>query len=297
MQISTRLVPPPAIVLLIGLVGAGLWAGCAADVDIDTPSQAAQPEVLAAGAAATVTVPPEASPATPAAVAERTASPAHRLGHDAWDRSAGYHPRYTLEFGGVGMRVGAAEDAIAVHDVTEGLPAALAGITAGDRITAVDGMDTADMSVADFVALVRGEPGAEVALTVISEGHSPRELRLERESIVMPQTRRQYARELHHQREFGGVGIVIAQRDGELVVHSVLEGLPAEAAGLRVGDVIVEVDGESSQAMSVIDAVGRIRGLAGDAVELRVVGADGTPRLATIERDTIVVPEAGGCGR
>ncbi len=71
--------------------------------------------------------------------------------------------------------------------------------------------------------------------------------------------------------EFGGVGIVIGHRDGVLTVIAPMEDTPAFRAGILHGDKIVEIDGESTEALSLQDAVKRMRGEPGTKVKLKIL--------------------------
>jgi len=70
--------------------------------------------------------------------------------------------------------------------------------------------------------------------------------------------------------EFGGVGIEIGMEKGRPVVISPIEGTPAFRAGIKPGDVILEINGEDTSNMSLIDVVQRIRGKVGTKVELTI---------------------------
>ncbi len=59
---------------------------------------------------------------------------------------------------------------------------------------------------------------------------------------------------------FGGLGIVIAIRDGELTVVSPLDGTPASKLGIRPRDKIIEIEGESTVNMPLEEAVSKLRG-------------------------------------
>ncbi|HLU26469.1 MAG TPA: S41 family peptidase [Longimicrobiales bacterium] len=72
------------------------------------------------------------------------------------------------------------------------------------------------------------------------------------------------------QGEYGGLGIHIDVRDGWVTVISPLPGTPAQRAGLQAGDKIIEVDGESTRGWTADDAVSRLRGPKGTAVEIKV---------------------------
>ena len=73
------------------------------------------------------------------------------------------------------------------------------------------------------------------------------------------------------QGEFEGIGASVSMRvDGTLVVVAPIAGSPAEAAGVRPGDIILEIDGESVEGMSLMGAVGKIRGKRGTTVTILV---------------------------
>ncbi len=59
-----------------------------------------------------------------------------------------------------------------------------------------------------------------------------------------------------------GIGAVIGEREGMLLIVSPLPNSPAEGAGLLSGDRIMAIDGESTEGLSTEDAVQRIRGQA-----------------------------------
>jgi len=90
--------------------------------------------------------------------------------------------------------------------------------------------------------------------------------------------------------EFGGIGIEITIKDGRLTVISPIEDTPAHRAGLRAGDIIIEIDGEPSQDISIMEAVKRIRGPKGTPVELTILHAGSNkPEVVEIVRDTIPI--------
>ncbi|TPV93029.1 MAG: PDZ domain-containing protein [Myxococcales bacterium FL481] len=69
---------------------------------------------------------------------------------------------------------------------------------------------------------------------------------------------------------FGGLGIEVGQRDGLLTVLRILDGNPAQDAGLSAGDRIIQIDEESTVAMTLNDAVTRLRGAPGTTVAVYV---------------------------
>ncbi len=59
---------------------------------------------------------------------------------------------------------------------------------------------------------------------------------------------------------FGGVGIQVEQRDGQIVVITPMAGTPAERAGMRRGDRLVKIDGKAIENPSVTKTVRLVRG-------------------------------------
>ncbi|MEQ9082196.1 MAG: MXAN_5808 family serine peptidase [Sandaracinaceae bacterium] len=71
--------------------------------------------------------------------------------------------------------------------------------------------------------------------------------------------------------EFGGLGIVISIRDGQLTIIRPMEGTPAGRAGLERMDRIVKINEESTLNMPLSEAVNRLRGAPGSQVSIYVV--------------------------
>ena len=70
--------------------------------------------------------------------------------------------------------------------------------------------------------------------------------------------------------EFGGVGLEIGVRNGRITVIAPLDGTPAQRAGFLPGDVLLGIDGTSTEGMALFDAVMRIRGQPGTWVRFDV---------------------------
>ncbi|HVV39160.1 MAG TPA: S41 family peptidase [Candidatus Paceibacterota bacterium] len=90
---------------------------------------------------------------------------------------------------------------------------------------------------------------------------------------------------------FGGVGMEVGTKDGQVVVVAPLKDSPAEKAGVHSGDVILAIDGKSTEGMGSDDAIKLIRGKVGTSVKL-ILGRTGEtkPVEITIVRDTINIP-------
>ena len=73
------------------------------------------------------------------------------------------------------------------------------------------------------------------------------------------------------QGKFEGIGAVISIKDKQLTVVSPIADSPAEKADIKAGDKILEIDGQPTSNMTLIDATLKIRGQQGTQVELLVL--------------------------
>jgi len=179
-------------------------------------------------------------------------------------------------------------------------PAEQAGLQGGDHITVVDGQDVdAENDLADLITA--HEVGDTVTLAVETPGEEPREVtvelaehpeeegnaylgvryvafpgigRLKRHELPfrMPRLHFDFAKKRFWSRPGSGA------RQGA-IIRQVVEDSPAEAAGLRKGDVITAIDGESVESpRALADAVTEHK--PGDTITLTVARGD-----ETAERD------------
>ena len=90
------------------------------------------------------------------------------------------------------------------------------------------------------------------------------------------------------QGSFSGIGIEITIENNTLIVISPIEGTPAERAGLKAKDVIVEIDGVKTDDMGADEAIKRLRGPKGTPVKISIY-REGTTGLQvlTLTRDVI----------
>ncbi|MFB3052984.1 MAG: S41 family peptidase, partial [Dehalococcoidia bacterium] len=91
---------------------------------------------------------------------------------------------------------------------------------------------------------------------------------------------------------FQGIGAQVEQDPvtGEIVIVTPFRDSPAENAGIRAGDIVRTVDGESTDGWTVAQAVRSIRGPEGTEVALGIEHADGSIEDVSIVRGTIVIP-------
>jgi carboxyl-terminal processing protease len=91
--------------------------------------------------------------------------------------------------------------------------------------------------------------------------------------------------------KFEGIGAHVAAEDGQVVVISPVADSPADKAGIRAGDVILEVDGRSTEELSLVEVVLLVRGPKGTAVSLLILHeGDTEPELIEIVRAEVELP-------
>jgi carboxyl-terminal processing protease len=85
-----------------------------------------------------------------------------------------------------------------------------------------------------------------------------------------------------------GIGATVELMDGQLTIVAPLQDSPADEAGLRSGDVILAVEGQSVEGMELLEAVSLVRGPKGSTVELTILreGVE-EPFTVTVTRDEI----------
>lgn len=89
--------------------------------------------------------------------------------------------------------------------------------------------------------------------------------------------------------EYQGIGAELGLREGQLIIVAPLDGSPAKAAGIRAGDKILEIEGESTIGITVTEAVAKIRGDAG-TISTLTIGREGEePQEIQIKRDVIKI--------
>jgi carboxyl-terminal processing protease len=89
-----------------------------------------------------------------------------------------------------------------------------------------------------------------------------------------------------------GIGARITVRNRQPVILQTLPRSPARKAGLKAGDILLDVEGEPVAAMSLQKLVDRVRGPAGSVVHLRIQRpGESAPRVVAITRARVDVPE------
>ena len=93
---------------------------------------------------------------------------------------------------------------------------------------------------------------------------------------------------------FGGIGVVLGQRNKEFVVVSPMEGSPGAKAGIEAGDKILKVNDQDTKGRSLEDVVSTIRGKKGTSVKLLLEHKSGEQFTADIVRDDIKLQSVAG---
>jgi carboxyl-terminal processing protease len=90
--------------------------------------------------------------------------------------------------------------------------------------------------------------------------------------------------------QFGGLGLEVTQAGGLLKVISPIDDTPAARAGIKAGDIIVDIDGHSTDGLNLDDAVDKMRGAVGSQITLTLKrnGID-TPVIVTLTREIIQI--------
>jgi len=87
--------------------------------------------------------------------------------------------------------------------------------------------------------------------------------------------------------EYGGLGLEITSEDGVVKVISPIDGTPAAKAGIKAGDYITAVNGETVLGLSVNDAVKQMRGKVGETVTLTIAREKTDPFDVKMTREII----------
>jgi len=91
--------------------------------------------------------------------------------------------------------------------------------------------------------------------------------------------------------KFEGIGAYVEEKEGQITIVAPIPGSPADSAGIRSGDVVLEINGESTEGMSLIEGVLTIRGPTGTPVTLLILHQGETaPVVVSIVRAEIELP-------
>ena len=89
--------------------------------------------------------------------------------------------------------------------------------------------------------------------------------------------------------KFGGLGIEVTMDNGLVKVVSPIDDTPAAKAGIKAGDYITNINGETVVGMSLNDAVSKMRGKVGEKVKLSIRRVNSKPIELTIKLQEIKI--------
>jgi len=92
--------------------------------------------------------------------------------------------------------------------------------------------------------------------------------------------------------QFGGLGLEVTQADGLLKVITPIDDTPGSRAGIKPGDIIVEINGHSTDGLGLDDAVTKMRGAPGTQISLTLKrNGITTPVHVTLTREIIKIQD------
>lgn len=113
--------------------------------------------------------------------------------------------------------------------------------------------------------------------------------------FIPPQDEAEFEKELKG--TYVGIGCEVNIVDDHLTIISPMDGSPALEAGVMAGDVVLEIEGESTFKMPVSECITRLVGEPGTQVKVRVRHVDGMEEDLTITRRQIVTRTVKGLRR
>lgn len=90
--------------------------------------------------------------------------------------------------------------------------------------------------------------------------------------------------------EYGGIGSLITKTDEGICISDPYEGMPAQKNGLRAGDILLEIDGKSTENMSVSVASSRLKGTPNTEIKLKIKRyGEKRPMVVSFMREKILI--------
>lgn len=183
---------------------------------------------------------------------------------------------------GIGVTVQATDDnsGLMVIAVQPGGPAEEAGVQVGDVIIQVDGESAQDRTVSEISAMIKGEEGTVVSITVLRSG----------EGITMTVTRKRMETTVASSKLLNEhVGLVTIQNFDERCADETIAAIKAllnQGADMLLFDVRNNPGGYVDELTKVLDY------LLPEGNLIRTVGTDGSDETVTSDADCVKVPMA-----
>jgi carboxyl-terminal processing protease len=89
---------------------------------------------------------------------------------------------------------------------------------------------------------------------------------------------------------YTGIGVDVRARDGRIVVRAVINGSPADEAGINPDDIITSIDGVPVRGRFLPDAIDSLLGEPDTEVDLLVLTPGGDERAVTVRRKSLAIP-------
>jgi len=97
--------------------------------------------------------------------------------------------------------------------------------------------------------------------------------------------------ELMTRGEYGGIGALIQKKDEYVVITEPYEGFPAHKAGLKAGDKIISIDGESAKGKNSAEVSEKLKGVPGTKIEITIQRfGDTTNQMIELTREKVKIP-------
>lgn len=96
--------------------------------------------------------------------------------------------------------------------------------------------------------------------------------------------------------KYGGIGSLIRKKGEYVTIAQPYEGSPADKAGLKIGDKILAIGGESAKDFTTEQVSARLKGEPNTAVQLTIERLDGTKHDLQIMRERITIPAISYAG-
>ena len=91
--------------------------------------------------------------------------------------------------------------------------------------------------------------------------------------------------------QYGGIGALIQQRDKQVIISELYEGWPAQKSGLLAGDVILKIDGKTTEGKTSSDVSAILKGQPGSTLAIEVFRPTKNKKLSfNIKREEVKLP-------
>ncbi len=166
------------------------------------------------------------------------------------------------KFGGLGIEISIADGWLTVVTPIEGSPAHKAGVAAGDKIIAIDGATTKNITLREAVNTLRGKPGTKVTIRVVHSWAptAPEDISVERALIKVESVRgfergadNQWKYMIDEEKKIGYVRLAAFQENSAASVREVMDELVKQNVAALVLDLRFNPGGVLKGAVEICD--------------------------------------------